>query len=298
MYRQSTNGPYDIALIRTKKQVIFEPGRIMPVCLGNVKDTNVDGYVTGFGTSGSINQNTGRVKCWTDAKGQTMFNKCTSKCKSSDPPQSSVCRKFFDFFNGAENFRREWRTDVADVDGERCYAVEGGGPQGWCETRSGWGFCSEDCFKEGMRFDQQLNEASPRVFTEEDCQKLTSPGDKYQRQKDLCAGQIISNAQVVKGFKSSGGRTGGWEYTDIIKNDILDIGGSDACQGDSGGPLVTYVEINTRGNRRKEKAFLVGIVSRGQGCAYHNQPGIYVRVTSYLDWLQKHMEPEDSCVNV
>ena len=48
----------------------------------------------------------------------------------------------------------------------------------------------------------------------------------------------------------------------------LIIGGEDTCQGDSGGPL--WVEEGG-------KAVLVGLVSRGRGCAKRNYPGIYTR---------------------
>jgi secreted trypsin-like serine protease len=52
-------------------------------------------------------------------------------------------------------------------------------------------------------------------------------------------------------------------------------GGADACQGDSGGPLVRYTD----------GAVLVGIVSRGQGCALKMKYGIYTRVTNYRKWI-------------
>ena len=48
----------------------------------------------------------------------------------------------------------------------------------------------------------------------------------------------------------------------------LIIGGQDTCQGDMGEPL--WVEEDGR-------AVLVGLVSRGRGCAYQNSPGIYTR---------------------
>ncbi len=53
-------------------------------------------------------------------------------------------------------------------------------------------------------------------------------------------------------------------------------GGKDACQGDSGGPLVTGAANNER---------LVGIVSKGDGCARELKYGIYTDVASIADWV-------------
>ncbi|XP_051948416.1 coagulation factor XI-like [Xyrauchen texanus] len=54
-------------------------------------------------------------------------------------------------------------------------------------------------------------------------------------------------------------------------------GGIDTCEGDSGGPLVCE-DNNTW--------YLTGITSWGLECAEANKPGIYTRVSHYLDWIK------------
>lgn len=55
--------------------------------------------------------------------------------------------------------------------------------------------------------------------------------------------------------------------------------GTDACQGDSGGPLLAYDSQNN--------IFLYGIVSWGKQCGSTLDPGVYVSVPAYLDWIEK-----------
>ena len=45
--------------------------------------------------------------------------------------------------------------------------------------------------------------------------------------------------------------------------------------------------------RENRKATIVGIVSRGEGCARQDLPGIYTRVEKFLPWIQKHSQSGD-----
>ncbi|KAM9331582.1 serine protease 27-like [Symphorus nematophorus] len=70
-------------------------------------------------------------------------------------------------------------------------------------------------------------------------------------------------------------------YSNLITENMLCAGlrsgGKDSCGGDGGGPLVT-----------KNGSIWVqgGVVSFGRGCALPNFPGVYTRVSNYVDWIR------------
>lgn len=65
--------------------------------------------------------------------------------------------------------------------------------------------------------------------------------------------------------------------------------GKDSCNGDSGGPLITRTVDRRSGVQ--STAWLTGIVSYGTRRCGEGKPGVYTRVSSYIDWIKRTMKP-------
>lgn len=64
--------------------------------------------------------------------------------------------------------------------------------------------------------------------------------------------------------------------------------GIDSCRGDSGGPLIGL----DSSNKQRVYYFIAGVVSFGPTpCGLQGWPGVYTRVSEYVDWIQQNIEP-------
>uniref|UniRef100_A0A8I3MXZ2 Plasminogen activator n=1 Tax=Canis lupus familiaris TaxID=9615 RepID=A0A8I3MXZ2_CANLF len=86
-----------------------------------------------------------------------------------------------------------------------------------------------------------------------------------------CTSRQLSNKTMTDDMLCAGDTRSGGNQANL----------HDACQGDSGGPLACM---------KDNRMTLVGIISWDIGCGQKDVPGIYTKVTDYLDWIQDNMQ--------
>ncbi|CAF1276743.1 unnamed protein product [Rotaria sordida] len=111
----------------------------------------------------------------------------------------------------------------------------------------GWGHTIDPLINPNSQISTQLQQTFLPIL----------PIIKYENNTNLCFNQEIDSPdqQFCAGYEN---------------------GLSDTCQADSGSPLMFFNEQHWE---------LVGIVSYGIGCAQIKLPGVYTRVSAYLDWI-------------
>ncbi|XP_076343510.1 clotting factor G beta subunit-like isoform X2 [Tachypleus tridentatus] len=91
---------------------------------------------------------------------------------------------------------------------------------------------------------------------------------------------VVTNEQCNKSYQTLPFSNLNRGITDDMICAGYQEGGKDSCQGDSGGPLMYHDSTTGRMN-------LIGVVSFGFDCALPNIPGVYTRLSSYVNWLRK-----------
>ncbi|XP_055840657.1 uncharacterized protein LOC129908281 [Episyrphus balteatus] len=122
---------------------------------------------------------------------------------------------------------------------------------------AGWGKTQEGGVSANI-----LQELQIPIFGNDECKEL------YRKQNKLIADDQFDNAVLCAGNLA---------------------GGKDTCQGDSGGPLMLPESYGD-----SFRFNLIGIVSYGIGCARPLIPGVYARVTNFIEWIENSVADTSS----
>lgn len=122
---------------------------------------------------------------------------------------------------------------------------------------AGWGYREEG---QASSLPSILQDTDANILANETCEEAYT--------------QVDNNGNVINYYRRN--EMSCFGHTD---------GTRDACQGDSGGPLVCLEESEKIPGRKNP--VLRGVVSWGEGCAKYEKPGVYARLSNYVDWIQE-----------
>jgi len=298
----------DIALVRLDRDAHFLPNFIMPICLPTQDDNSdqpksdevdLDIYTAGWGYKSS--------GCITNDHGPVTRIKCKGPCEQTETPsyRDPDCQDFSKSMEYPVVQGDYLMLDTGMVN-TTCFPFSSG-PEGWCKTETvrfttidkedNWGWCTPSCLikHDYKRLAQKLQETRLQVLNMKQCEymvdrKKNTKHYDFKEEYELCAGLKKPFNRVME-FKKEGNH---YRMTGAVLDKLgldmdgkeygLDfyVSGTDSCSGDSGGPAYIW---------KGDTPILYGIVSRGYGsggeagCAEFNYPGIYTRITKFLDWI-------------
>jgi len=125
---------------------------------------------------------------------------------------------------------------------------------------AGWGYREENVYSSLPTI---LQDAKINVLANSTC--------------DAAYSEVLADGQVIQYFRPTEMSCAGHLEGEV-----------DACQGDSGGPMVCLEESPTHAGHWNP--VLRGVVSWGEGCARAGKPGVYARVSNYVDWFHETIQ--------
>lgn len=223
------------------------------------------------------------IRLWDDRRQYSRNKVTTVKCYSDKPGSRGWCGTCYPNNErpGTEGYCDVYDSTTISED-RREFSLP--------TSDRNWGWCADWCKPNKKQTGSQyLQETEMDLLNDRQCDILgytINANVSYE----LCAGkkQVFPKVQVFNRLENRQ-RPGNFRYEpDGFETDFKGtegkfdfyLGGQDSCQGDSGGPLIVYLPY-----RGKLRAFTIGVVSRGAGCANFNQPGVFSKVSAHLDWI-------------
>ena len=225
-----------------------------------------------------------KIYYWDDALKKPAYTTCYST-KASNHGWCGTCYPGGDRKAGQEGYCDKYRGGT-----EKGTDKEMGRP-GFDQN---WGWCRATCQNLHHSLASQLQETKLDILTSQQCVDM---GKEMEPNKtsEICAGKKTYFPKIIKFkrikrlksmsyfFKHIGSSR---NYLGLGKSKYnFYIGGTDSCQGDSGGPFYQWLENSKK--HKDKRAYLIGVVSRGTGCANFNDPGIFTRITRHLSWIRR-----------
>jgi len=310
---------FDLALVKVDRHFPFRnPKFVAPICLpshSSFKDQGIKVYVSGWGALSS-------KKCLTKPShgpnpstecslpfihaGSTMKSCSFQSTPSADNP---ICREFVKSKPDYWVKHKMGEVHIKDKNGRIHICYDDKPHDGWCGTcnkkaRPGtagscrkrkdgtrkkrtytrpkgdkeWGWCQKSCSRRQADMKAVLQEVELETLSNAQC-KVMGKQMRANPAIELCAA-ARTEIKAPEGYRMYRGR---FERDQTLRRkNKQHWGGKDSCNGDSGGPLYTWNQEN--------KAVLVGVVSRGKGCAAKDSAGVYTKITKFLDWIGEHVD--------